>query len=127
VAVAGPAANLLMALLWGLAILLGQSLLQASSWFAEPLIYMGAAGVLINVILMVLNLLPIPPLDGSRVITALLPLDAARNYVKLEPYGLFIVVGLLVSGILGRIMFPLVIYTILLLPGAPLVIELFFK
>ena len=125
VAVAGPAANLLMALLWGFGILLGQSLLQDSSWFAEPLIYMGAAGVLINVILMVLNLVPIPPLDGSRVITALLPLNAARSYVKIEPYGLFIVLALLVSGILGRIVMPLVVATILLMPGAPVVLQLF--
>jgi len=127
VAAAGPGANLLMAVLWGFGIVLGQSLLQTGPWFAEPLIYMGAFGVLINTILMVLNLLPIPPLDGSRVVTSLLPLNAARNYVKLEPYGLFIVVGLLVTGLLGRIMFPLVVYAILLLPGAPLVIQLFFK
>jgi Zn-dependent protease len=126
VAAAGPGANLLMALLWGLGIGLGQSLLQTSPWVAEPLIYMGAAGVLINVILMVLNLLPIPPLDGSRVVTSLLPVNAARQYMKLEPYGLFIVIGLLVTGILGRILIPLVVLTILLLPGAPLVLQLFF-
>jgi Zn-dependent protease len=126
VAAAGPGANLLMAVLWGLGIGLGQWLLQSSPWIAEPLIYMGAAGVLINVILLVLNLLPIPPLDGSRVVTSLLPPNAARQYLKLEPYGLFIVIGLLVTGILGRILIPLVVFTILLLPGAPLVLQLFF-
>jgi len=125
VAAAGPAANLLMAVLWGFGIVLGQSLLQSGNWFAEPLLYMGAAGVLINVILMVLNLLPIPPLDGSRVVSSLLPLNAARSYAKLEPYGLFIVVGLLVTGILGRIVLPMVVTTILLLPGAPVVLQLF--
>lgn len=126
VAAAGPAANLIMAILWSLGILAGQAMLQSNAWVAEPLVYMGAAGVLINVILMVLNLLPIPPLDGSRVVTALLPLNAARSYVKLEPYGLFIVVGLMVTGILGRILIPLVVFTILQLPGAPLVLNLFF-
>lgn len=126
VAIAGPGANLLMAVLWGFGIVLGQSLLHSSPWVAEPLIYMGAAGVLINVILMVLNLLPIPPLDGSRVVTALLPLNAARSYMKLEPYGLFIVIGLLVTGILGRIVIPMVLVAVALLPGGPLVRQLFF-
>ena len=126
VAVAGPAANLLMAVLWGLGVALGQSMLQTSPWFAAPLIYMGAFGVLINTILMVLNLLPIPPLDGSRVVASLLPPNAARTYAKVEPYGLFIVVKLMVTGILGRILFPVVLYAILLLPGAPLVVQLFF-
>lgn len=126
VAAAGPAANLLMAIIWALVLVTSQSMLETSPWVAEPLVYMGAAGILINVILMVLNLLPIPPLDGSRVVTSLLPLNAARQYVKLEPYGLFIVVGLLVTGLLGRILFPLVLATILLLPGSSLVMKLFF-
>jgi Zn-dependent protease len=125
VAAAGPAANLVMGLLWGFSILLGQSLLHSIPWFAVPLIYMGAAGVLINAILMVLNLIPIPPLDGSRVVTALLPLKAARSYAKIEPYGLFIVLALLVTGILARIVMPLVVITILLMPGAPVVLQLF--
>lgn len=126
VAAAGPGANLLMALLWGLVIVFAQWILASSPWVAEPLIYMGAAGVLINVILMVLNLLPIPPLDGSRVVSSLLPPRAALAYAKVEPYGLFIVLALLVTNLLARIVLPLVIAVILLLPGAPLVLKLFF-
>lgn len=125
VAVAGPASNLVMALLWGMGALLGQALLHSSPWVAEPLILMGAAGILINVILMLLNLLPIPPLDGSRVVTSLLPLNLARLYVKLEPFGLFIVVGLLISGLLGEILMPVINQTLLLMPGGALVSLLF--
>jgi Zn-dependent protease len=124
VAAAGPGANLLMALGWGLTIVFAQSIAHSSSWIAEPLRLMGAAGVLINVILMVLNLLPIPPLDGSRVVASLLPYNAARSYAKIEPYGLFIVLALLVTGLLGRIVMPLVVGAILLLPGAPVVLQL---
>jgi Zn-dependent protease len=125
VAVAGPGANLLMALGWGLAIVFAQSIAHSSPWIAEPLLFMGAAGVLINVILMVLNLLPIPPLDGSRVVASLLPYNAARSYARIEPYGLFIVVALLVTGLLGRIVMPLVVATILLMPGSSVVLQLF--
>ena len=125
VAAAGPAANLIMAVAWGLAIVFAQAIAHSSPWFAEPLLFMGAAGVLINVILMVLNLLPIPPLDGSRVVASLLPYNAARSYAKIEPYGLFIVLALMISGLLGRIIMPLVVGAILLMPGANVVLQLF--
>ena len=67
VAFAGPAANLLMLLLWALVLKLATLLLGSSEWIARPLMYMGSAGVLINAILMVLNLLPIPLLDGGQI------------------------------------------------------------
>ena len=107
VAVAGPASNLLMALAWALAarVALG---LSADNWIALPLLFMGVAGIFINTILMVLNLLPLPPLDGGRVVTGLLPGPYAYQFARIEPYGFFILVALLVTGVLGIVMWPVV-------------------
>lgn len=108
VAIAGPGANLLMALMWAVIARVGYGLASASEWIALPLIYMGAAGVLINAILMLLNLMPILPLDGGRVVASLLPPRMALQYSRSEPWGLFIVVGLLATGILSSVLGPLV-------------------
>ncbi len=126
VALAGPGANLLMALAWALAIKIGVLLFPYSQWVALPLVYMGGAGVLINVILMVLNLTPILPLDGGRVVNALLPGRLAAAYSRLEPFGLVIIVVLLVSGILGRILWPIALWVVDLLPASDIVKQLFF-
>lgn len=125
VAVAGPLANLLMALLWGLVIHLGLLLLHSWEWAALPLVYMGAAGVLINTILMVLNLLPILPLDGGRVLNSLLPPRLSWNFSRSEPYGMIVIVALLVTGLLWKVMMPLVTLAIELLPASDVVKELF--
>jgi len=123
VALAGPGANLIMALLWALGILLGIALMQSTQWFAVPLILMGVAGVLFNAVLMALNLLPILPLDGGRVLSSLLPPRMAMVYSRLEGYGLIIVVILLATGLLNYVLWPLVGLTISLLPATDVVLQ----
>jgi Zn-dependent protease len=106
VAAAGPLANLAMALLWALAMKVGMVLGDDVRWVALPLIYMGFAGITINLVLMVLNLLPLPPLDGGRVVAGLLPGRLSWQFGRLEPYGLMILLGLLIMGWLGYLIWP---------------------
>jgi Zn-dependent protease len=106
VAIAGPLSNLLMAILWALIMKLGLMLGSSYESLAWPLIYMGGAGIAINAILMLLNLLPIPPLDGGRVLAGLLPGPWAWKLSRIEPYGLIIMVALLATGMLGKILGP---------------------
>lgn len=106
VAVAGPAANLVMAVFWVLVIKLAILFPMAVSEF---FILMGFAGIVINLVLMILNLLPIPPLDGSRLVSSVLPGPWAYNYSRLEPYGIIILLGLLLTGLLGKILGPIVL------------------
>lgn len=108
VAIAGPLSNFLMALFWALVIRLGSGLLYTSQGIGEFLIYAGQAGILINAMLLALNILPLPPLDGSRVVSSLLPPRLAWNYSRLESYGFPILLVLLVSGILGTILYPII-------------------
>jgi len=109
VAIAGPLSNFAMAIGWGLLLKLATALgANQGVWLGVG--YMAVAGIVINLVLMVLNLLPLPPLDGGRVVAGLLPPDLARQYDRVEPYGLFIIVGLLASGLLSKIMqFPLML------------------
>ena len=107
VAIAGPAVNLAMALGW--ALLLKVCLAQDVSdglWLGIG--QMSVAGISINLVLMVLNLLPMPPLDGGRVAVGLLPMKQAIALSKIEPYGMVILIVLMVTGILGHILGPLV-------------------
>ncbi len=106
VAAAGPGINFIMAVFWALMIQFGHAL--GSGFASAPLMLMGAAGVFINVILMALNLIPLPPLDGGRIAVSLLPVKQAIQFSRLEPYGLFILLGLLFTGILGIILWPLI-------------------
>jgi Zn-dependent protease len=106
VAAAGPGANLLMAMFWALVLKFAVSVPESA--FALPMGLMGKAGIQINVVLMVLNLLPIPPLDGGRIAVSLLPHRLSHRFSRIEPYGMFILLLLLFSGILGIIMWPLV-------------------
>lgn len=105
VAAAGPGANLLMALGW--AMVLKLVIGMPDFVFAEAMKEMARAGIRINGVLMLLNLLPIPPLDGGRIAVSLLPVRAAWKFAQIEPYGLFIVIGLLYFEVLDRILDPL--------------------
>jgi Zn-dependent protease len=106
VAAAGPGANLAMALLW--ALLLKLSVLLPASGLSEPLSLMSQAGIIVNLVFMFLNLLPILPLDGGRILASLLPSRAAWQYAKLEPWGLPLLLLLLVTNVLSFMLEPLV-------------------
>ncbi|OZI33037.1 site-2 protease family protein [Bordetella genomosp. 1] len=102
VALAGPMSNLLMAILWVLAIRIYFATgVQEGFWYE-----MAQAGVMVNLVLMALNLLPLLPLDGGRVLFSLLPQRLAWQYSKMEPYGMVIVIVLLVTGTLQFFMQP---------------------
>ncbi len=105
VAAAGPLANLAMALLWVLILYVALGL-HGLPWLAVPLQYMGLAGISINIVLMALNLLPLPPLDGGRLVAALMSPKAAMSYLSIEPYGIFILLALLMTGVLDNILWP---------------------
>ena len=106
VALAGPAANLFMALCW--AIMLKLAWAFPGSYFYKPLEEMAKMGVQINIVLMMLNLLPLPPLDGGRIAVSLLPHRQAYQLARIEPYGMFILIFMAVTPVLGWILGPLI-------------------
>jgi Zn-dependent protease len=106
VAAAGPAANLLMMLLWAL---VGKFVLLFPA--SEGIIFVilvAKAGIFVNAILMVFNLFPLLPLDGGRILAGLLPARASYLFGRTEPYGMFILVGLILTGVMGAFLWPLV-------------------
>lgn len=112
VAIAGPIANLLMAIAWMALLKYSYGLL--SSHPTNPVtisyfFYMAQAGVMINLVLMALNILPIPPLDGSRIVTSLLPAPWDKKFNQITPYGFLLVLLLAVSGLLAKVLVPMVI------------------
>jgi Zn-dependent protease len=106
VAAAGPATNLLMACGWALVMKLAQSML--GGYFSLPLHGMAQIGLTTNVVLMVLNLFPLPPLDGGRIAVSLLPGRLAWRFAMIEPYGFIILLVLLFSGVLGALLSPFI-------------------
>lgn len=105
VALAGPAANLIMAFGWGVLLKVG---LSTDNYFSVPLENMAYIGVNINLMFMALNLLPILPLDGGRVLFSLLPPATAQAFGKTEPYGIFILLLLIFVNVLGFWVYPIV-------------------
>lgn len=120
VAAAGPAANLAMALAWGAVLKLAW--LLPLNYFSVPMAEMAKFGIAANVVLLVLNLFPLPPLDGGRIAVSLLPHQAAWKFAQIERFGFPILLVLLFTGILGKILQPImavvtvVIETIFQLP-----------
>jgi Zn-dependent protease len=102
VAAAGPAVNLVMAILWAIL----YRVLQVAGVEEQFFLKVADAGIWVNLVIMALNLLPIPPLDGGRIVVGLLPRNLSNAYSRIEPFGLFIIVGLLVTGALGFVLQP---------------------
>ncbi len=105
VAAAGPASNLVMAILWAVVFSFST---HAPVAFVMPLSLMAQAGIMINVVLLVLNLLPLPPLDGGRIAVSLLPNHLAFQFAKIERFGFIILIVLLFTGVLYQIMMPFI-------------------
>lgn len=108
VSLAGLGANILMMLLWAGIIKMSALMAESAPWAAYVLQSMGMQGVMINIILAVFNLLPLPPLDGSHIVDYFLSSRASYHYNRIAPYGFWILLGLLVTGILAHIMTPLI-------------------
>lgn len=105
VAAAGPASNFVMAIAWAVALNFANLLPNtALNFFAE----MCLAGISINLVLMVLNLFPMPPLDGGRIAVSLLPMPYAVKLAQVERYGFFILIALMFTGVLGKIIGPII-------------------
>lgn len=103
VALAGPASNLVMAVLWALTLRL---VFESGSGHSSYLFQMAVVGVQINLVLMALNLFPLPPLDGGRIVYSLLPHKLAWQYGRIEPYGMMILIVLLVTDNLWPLLRP---------------------
>lgn len=106
VAAAGPAANLLMMIGW--AAVGKMALLFPASSPVVFVLLVAKAGIFVNAILMVFNLFPLLPLDGGRILAGLLPARASYAFSRIEPYGMFILVGLILTGVMGAFLWPLV-------------------
>ena len=118
VSFAGPASNIILAVVFSLLLRVLLLMPFFSLHLRTIFIQLFAFAVLINVFLAILNLIPIPPLDGSGIVSNLLPPDLAYQYERLRPYGFIIFIALLYLGLIGKIMMPVVrIFSVVLLGG----------
>ena len=99
VALAGPASNFVQAIVWAVVMITLVGTGMNERFFLE----MARAGVLVNLVMWAFNLFPVPPLDGGRILVGLLPWKQAQMVSRLEPYGFFIVMGLVIFGVVGTI------------------------
>ena len=128
VALAGPASNFIMAIIWAIFLHVSVMFVDSRSAVSLFLLLVPVAGITINVILGVLNLLPIPPLDGGRILTGLLSPQVSEKYSKIEPYGFFIIIALMFTGILSYIIFPVIALVLMILSAiSGLEIEVFYR
>lgn len=97
VALAGPASNFVQAIIWAFALVLMAAAGTEETFFIQ----MARAGILVNLLICVFNLFPIPPLDGGRILVGLLPFKQAQWVSRIEPFGFFVVIGLVLAGVLG--------------------------
>jgi Zn-dependent protease len=117
VALAGPAANVVTAIASAVLVKLLIAMPVIPIFILKPMVGMLVASVWINIMLAVFNCLPIPPLDGSKVLMGLLPPDAARIYAKLEPFGFILLLVLFYAGLISKVIMPVITYANGLLLG----------
>jgi len=128
VAMAGPASNFIMAVLWAIFLNISVMFVDSRSTMSLFFLLMPVAGITINVILGVLNLLPIPPLDGGRIMAGMLSPRASLQYSKIEPYGFFIIIAMMLTGLLSYIIFPVIAVFLMILSAiSGLDIEVFYR
>jgi len=114
VVAAGPLANFMMSLLWALVMLAGYRWMDVLPGVGAAMIYMGAAGIFINSAVMMLNLLPLPPLDGGRMLCMVLPGRYQKIFARIEPWGLFVMVVLILTGLAAALIWPMMVANIAL-------------